>query len=447
MKRSRLKTLVMLVVGLTVALTAGSAGAVAFTVNTTADTHDRTPGNSSCADTSRFPRCSLRAAIEEANALNGNITITLPAGTYRLNPAFGQLTVTAPITLNGAGSGTTIIDGQGQTRVMEVDVISIILSSVTLQNGNGCPSSAGCGTSRPGGDLLVGANGWVTARHDLFTVSSPLDSPAFPGGGGDVRGVLDLTNSTFANNSTPSDAFGGQMFSGGGLFIEQAGSAIVDYSTFSGNAATRGGGIGVGGGNITLRNSTVSSNTSQVEAGAGLWVSGNGLNRVMYTTIVRNTILSPSQDPAVLNIWGAGIAMYLGNLSLGKCIIAENVDPRGQFSPHFSPDIGQDSSSSIVSYDDNLIGVVGEHLGNYVGADGNPWDWFGNAFVQLGPLGNNGGETFTHELQDGDPIDSYSGDGGDVAFAAPGDDQTHFPRPRDGNGDGVALADSGSYEF
>src|SRR4051812_43901138 len=182
MKRARLRTLVMSTVGLTVALTAGSAGAVSFAVNTATDTHDRTPGDNRCADTARIPKCSLRAAIEEANALNGNITITLPANTYNLNPAFGQLSITAPITLNGAGKDTTVIDGQGQTRVMEVNVISIILSSVTLRNGNGCPSSAGCNTSRPGGNLLVRTNGWVTARHDLFTDSTPLESPAFPGG-------------------------------------------------------------------------------------------------------------------------------------------------------------------------------------------------------------------------------------------------------------------------
>src|SRR5438552_13948527 len=51
-----------------------------FVVNTTADTHDATPGDGICADANG--NCSLRAAIDEANA-NANIdTITLPAGIY-----------------------------------------------------------------------------------------------------------------------------------------------------------------------------------------------------------------------------------------------------------------------------------------------------------------------------------------------------------------------------
>src|SRR5438067_2751993 len=41
--------------------------AIAFSVNSSADTHDAAPGNNSCADSGGF--CSLRAAIEEDNAL------------------------------------------------------------------------------------------------------------------------------------------------------------------------------------------------------------------------------------------------------------------------------------------------------------------------------------------------------------------------------------------
>jgi hypothetical protein len=286
----------------------------------------------------------------------------------------------------------------------------------------------------------------VTARHDLFTSTVSMTSPPFPGAGALVNGTLDLTNSTFDNNHTPNDAFGGVQFSGGGLFISSGASAIIDYSTFSNNGATRGGGIGVGGGNLTLRNSTVSGNTSKVEGGAGLYIGGNGQNRVMYTTITNNTILTPSYDTTLPTVFGGGIRVYQGTLMLGKCIIAGNIDGRTG-TPNFSPDIGQDSGSLIASYDDNLIGVVGNHLGNYIGADGYAYDWFGNGFVQLGALANNGGETLTHYLEAGDPIDSYSGNGGDVAFAAPADDQTHYPRPDDGDGDGVALADSGSFEY
>src|SRR5437899_1659862 len=55
--------------------------------------------------------CSLREAIEAADALVLEAsTITLPAGTYLLGiPA--RLSMTAQITITGAGSATTIVDG------------------------------------------------------------------------------------------------------------------------------------------------------------------------------------------------------------------------------------------------------------------------------------------------------------------------------------------------
>ncbi|WP_051871201.1 CSLREA domain-containing protein [Chloroflexus sp. MS-G] len=58
--------------------------AATFTVNTTNDTADANPGDGVCADSAG--RCSLRAAVMEANALGGGPhTIVLQAGqTYTL---------------------------------------------------------------------------------------------------------------------------------------------------------------------------------------------------------------------------------------------------------------------------------------------------------------------------------------------------------------------------
>ena len=56
---------------------ARSVMAAPFTVDSTADSHDATPGDGTCADSSG--RCTLRAAIEEANAAASADTITLPS--------------------------------------------------------------------------------------------------------------------------------------------------------------------------------------------------------------------------------------------------------------------------------------------------------------------------------------------------------------------------------
>src|SRR5689334_7534298 len=54
-----------------------------FAVTTTTDAVDASPGNGQCAIAGGG--CTLRAAIQESNALGGSNTITLPAGTYMLS--------------------------------------------------------------------------------------------------------------------------------------------------------------------------------------------------------------------------------------------------------------------------------------------------------------------------------------------------------------------------
>ncbi len=55
-----------------------------FTVNSNGDGHDVTPGNGICETAFGNGTCTLRAAIEEANALGGANTITVPAMTITL---------------------------------------------------------------------------------------------------------------------------------------------------------------------------------------------------------------------------------------------------------------------------------------------------------------------------------------------------------------------------
>ena len=62
-----------------------AASAAPFLVNATADAVDKDPGDGLCAATGG--KCTLRAAIQETNALAGADTISLPAGTYLLTIA------------------------------------------------------------------------------------------------------------------------------------------------------------------------------------------------------------------------------------------------------------------------------------------------------------------------------------------------------------------------
>ncbi len=91
-----------------------SVSAATFVVNTTDDANDAAPGDGICQTINL--NCTLRAAITEANALAGDDIITLPAGTYTQTlagvedaNASGDLDILSNITINGAGSATTII--------------------------------------------------------------------------------------------------------------------------------------------------------------------------------------------------------------------------------------------------------------------------------------------------------------------------------------------------
>ena len=59
----------------------------AFVVNSLADSHDANPGDGFALDANG--ETTLRAAIEETNALPGADTIHLPAGRFTLGPGSG----------------------------------------------------------------------------------------------------------------------------------------------------------------------------------------------------------------------------------------------------------------------------------------------------------------------------------------------------------------------
>src|SRR5438445_11883528 len=104
-------------------LAAASLGRGAtFMVDDFTDAVDMTPADNMCLTAGG--KCTLRAAVQQANALAGADTIMLPAGTYTLTisglcedgAATGDLDITDDLTITGAGAATTIIDAGGIDR-------------------------------------------------------------------------------------------------------------------------------------------------------------------------------------------------------------------------------------------------------------------------------------------------------------------------------------------
>lgn len=89
--------------------------------------------------------CTLRAAVEEANALAGDDEIELPAGTYVLSlagtgeefAATGDLDVRENLTVRGAGAGVTILDGNDTDRVFDLIAGTLVLESSDTSRWSG----------------------------------------------------------------------------------------------------------------------------------------------------------------------------------------------------------------------------------------------------------------------------------------------------------------------
>src|SRR6266853_1981477 len=275
--------------------------AATFVVNTTADTADAVPGDGICADSGGA--CSLRAAVQEANALAGPDTIQLSAATYVLSGAAGDdaalsgdLDITGDLTLTGAGTASTIIDGGGVDRVLDIDPsgagVSVTIANLTVRDGNAAGEAGGGIRNR--GTL------------SLNNVTLSANSSGINGGGLLNLGTLTLTNTTVSGNTAGTD--GGGIYNGGG------GTLTITASTLSGNSASRAGGNGGGifnasAATATLTNVTVSGNSAN-SGGGGVFNSG-GTGTLVNVTLGDNAATA-----------GGGISNIAGTTTLTNTLIA-----------------------------------------------------------------------------------------------------------------------------
>ena len=234
----------------------------AFIVNTSADTND-----GSCDLLGQGignKDCTLREAINAANALAGDDTITFSvSGPIILTSTLPNITAAGgALTMDGTGQNLTI-SGNSLVQVALVDAGALLtLKHLTIANGNAGSDGGGINNS-----------GTLTVTNSAFSGNSA----GTHGGGINNSGTLTVTYTTFSGNSATS-GFGGGIINGG--------TATITNSTFSGNSATGGlgGGINNGGGTLTITNSTFSGNSAST--GGVIYNSG--------TVTLRNTIVANS---------------------------------------------------------------------------------------------------------------------------------------------------------
>ena len=370
-----------------------------FNVTDTADKDDTDPGNGVCFSHFQvvwvgayifLPKCTLRAAIQEAEALPGADSISLKTRTYTIDREgndedeglFGDFDVTDSLTIIGTGS---TIDTELADRIFDVHSGTLSLSNMTLSKGQAKADSgpAGGGAIRNQGSLYL----------DTVELS---DNSADAARGG---AILNLGNAVITNGSIRSNRAG----SGGGIHNSETGSLKLRSSTLSYNTADFGGGLSNAGSgglvNVTLSNNAALSTVSH--SGGG--ICNTGKLELVHTTLAANI--------------AAGGAENLANS--GEMQLSYSLISNGQ--PNcFMP-------RSAVSNGHNI------ESGASCGLD--PAKDIMNINPEIGPLAQNGGSTLTHALPPGSPALDIG------SSAAVDRDQRGIPRPQ-GRG-----FDAGAYEL
>jgi hypothetical protein len=125
-----------------------SAHAAVFTVNSPSDgffgAFDANPGDGVCETAPGNGICSLRAAIQETNALAGDDTIILPPDTYlpSINLPVSTLIIAGNLTITGGGASTTIIRGGVESQLLVINSgFAVNVSGVTI-SGADLPTAA-----------------------------------------------------------------------------------------------------------------------------------------------------------------------------------------------------------------------------------------------------------------------------------------------------------------
>jgi predicted outer membrane repeat protein len=356
-------------------------------------------------------RVTLRAAIQETNALPGPDVIELGVGTYVLTlggvledfAVSGDLDIRDTLTIRGKGVGQTIIDASGlpaaqRDRIFQVMAgASLTLQGVTLIGGSVLGSEDG-GAIRNAGTLNL---------QDVSIINNASQDDA---GALFNTGVATIHRTTFENNTSLSN----------GGAIRNTGTLTITNSTIANNTSARnGGGLqNIVGATATLEGVTISGNRATSGNGGG--ISNDGTIRLINTTIASNQSLA-SRGP------GAGIA-NMGTATIGNTILADN---------SFTNTTLDDAGGTFVSLGGNIVRTLGSALG------------FGaldqlNANPNLQPLGNYGGPTQTHAILLGS-IAIDRGLNANVS-ATTTTDQRGAPRFLDGPSVGNAV-DVGAVEF
>lgn len=376
--------------------------------------------------------CTLRAAIEEANALPGaqSILIDGTRGTYALTE--GRLVITSPVTLTG--HELPLIDAQrSQPGVFNIDGggDDIIVNLQNLEIAGGYDSF------ERGGGLRIDNNAYVQLSDSVIR-----DNEANFGGGIYLQNGADLhmRRTVVRNNKAGGDpeSFGGGGITqrGGGIF-NLGGVVTIDDSAIFDNAAVRGGGLSNFGGTVHINNTSIIGNRA-ASIGGGIENRANsgtqGNLHLSFVTVAYNRAGVSAADPANQRV-GGGIYntswAYMAN-----SILARNTDYFSALNvsdSNHAPDCYSPTPYNFKSFRNNTVGVLNAQCSFTDHSWGTAaWIDFGSATTPLNPLFTSRswwGEMAYYNLHATSPALDNAATASASLFPCPDHDVRDRPRP------------------
>lgn len=240
-------------------------------VDSTADAVDEEPGDGACRTAAGT--CTLRAAVQEANALRGPHTVLLPVGRFAFtskgfpdrgtleenDAGNGDLDLLDEITIRGAGARRSIVDANAMDRVFSNWHLNVAtFTDLTIRGGRTDGTASGGGIWNMGYVVLErvhvldnqGAYGGgifnIPRTHMVLRDSLVSGNRSGEGGGIRVDSGAEIINSTISGNSLfeVDQVRRPNEFSGYGGGVDHRGGADLNIvnSTITGNRALKGGG-------------------------------------------------------------------------------------------------------------------------------------------------------------------------------------------------------------
>ncbi|MGN6868134.1 MAG: choice-of-anchor Q domain-containing protein [Solirubrobacteraceae bacterium] len=409
--------------------TASTARATTYTVTSTDDAGPNT----------------LRAAVANANGdPSPPATIVFAPGVTGVIDLLSPLALTHSATIEGPGSSTLELDGNGgNVQILKVSSGATVSVSGLRFAFGAAPDPGGGGPATGGAIANDGTLNVAASQFDHNSAGGPsqVSGPDVGDGEGGAiynSGSLTVRDSTFTGNASGGAGAAANSSSnglGGAIFNDSHASLTVTGSTFTGNTAGGGGGAGAnsgsgaGGaiagntlGSISLTDSTFTANAAGGPAGpgsnSGQGFGGGVIVGYQSTGTLRNDTIDANAVGSASGSDGAGFA-NVGTASIIGTIVSANTG-----APNCTYSINGTAGS--ISERASLEGPAGQTSCGFDLASADP---------KLGPLADNGGPTNTQALGAGSPAIGAVFLAGDC----PATDQRGALRPQGG-------CDVGAYE-